>query len=215
MLSALAQGLANTDRVAIVRWVKRGSSPPKIYAMYPYINKQDGIYGFHAIQLPFSDDLRRPALGSLDKAGKAPSDEQLDLARSIVEAASLVDGCGNLLLESRAMPNPVIQNFHQTIVDKVRSLSPVTCSLPQVDRRGTGLHILLFLYWSAVKTAPSLDGALSDCKFADYVACAMFTPPRYKPRRVCQRVPQRSLALIIIFIEVLLHAHGLAFSMAN
>ena len=127
MLSALAQGLANTDKVANVRWVKKTKSPPRIYVLYPYINKEDRIYGFHAVQLPFSDDLRRPALGSLDKAGKAPSDEQLDLARSIVETASLVDACGNLLLEFTAMPNPVIQNFHQTIMDKVCSLSSVTC----------------------------------------------------------------------------------------
>lgn len=118
MLSALVQALANTDRVAIVHWVKRANSPPKIYGLYPYVNKADGVYGFHAVQLPFTDDLRRQALGSLDKAGKAPSEEQLDIARRIVEKASLLDGCGNLILQSTAIPNPVIQNFHQTVIDK-------------------------------------------------------------------------------------------------
>jgi hypothetical protein len=121
MIGALAHALQNTGMVGVVSWVKRAGAPPKLYALFPHINKEQGIYGFHAVQLPFSDDLRPQRLGSLSKAGKAPSDHQLAIARRIVEDASLMDNDGNLMLAARSMalPNPVIQNFHQAIVDKV------------------------------------------------------------------------------------------------
>jgi hypothetical protein len=120
MLSAIAQACKELDRVAIVSWVKRANGPPKFYGLFPYINDADQVHGFHACQIPFSEDLRPQHLGSLSKLGKEPTDEQLDNVRGIVEDATLLDGCGNLMLQTDSIPNPAIQNFHRTILNKVR-----------------------------------------------------------------------------------------------
>ena len=122
MLSAIAQALEEQGRVAIVSWVKRANSPPKYYSLFPYINDADRVHGFHACQIPFSEDLRPQHLGSLSKLGKEPTDEQLDFVRGIVEDATLLDGCGNLTLCSASIPNPAIQNFHRMILNKVRGV---------------------------------------------------------------------------------------------
>ena len=126
MLRALAEALEETSRVAIVNWVKRANGVPTLYVLYPLINKQDNIYGFHACRLPFSDDIR--PLG--EKARKVPNTtesrdlaaRQLDFARSVITHANLADSSSSNNLKfgpGRCLPNPAIQNFNQIIVNKV------------------------------------------------------------------------------------------------
>lgn len=119
MLSAIVQGLSDQEQVLIVNWVKRNGSPPKLYGFFPYISKEEGIYAFHACQMPFSDDIRPQNLPKLNKGSKELTAGEIDMARQIVEGASLVDACGKLLQQFSTLPNPTIQNFHQTIVNKV------------------------------------------------------------------------------------------------
>ena len=132
MLSALAQALFELEMVAVVSWVKRASSPPKLYGLFPYISEEDRVHGFHACQLPFSEDLRPQQLSSLSNLGKEPTNEQLDSVRAIVEDATLLDGCGDLTLQTSSIPNPAIQNFHRTILSKV----PRFVTIPAVLARG-------------------------------------------------------------------------------
>jgi len=129
MLSAIVQGLSDQEQVLIVNWVKRNGSPPKLYGFFPYISKDEGIYAFHACQMPFSDDIRPQNLPKLNKGSKELTAGEIDMARQIVEGASLVDACGKLLQQFSTLPNPTIQNFHQTIVNKAMKVHTNTgCS---------------------------------------------------------------------------------------
>ena len=118
MMSAIVVALEDNKQVAVVNWVRRANDPPKLYGLFPYINKEARIYAFHAVQLPFADDLRHHTLGSLDQMGKKPLPEQLDIARTMIDKAALHDGYGNLFLQSESRPNPGIQNFYRKIRNK-------------------------------------------------------------------------------------------------
>mmetsp|Transcript_7004 Transcript_7004/g.13932 ORF Transcript_7004/g.13932 Transcript_7004/m.13932 type:complete len:711 (+) Transcript_7004:179-2311(+) len=135
MLAALAMGMHEQQHVAIVRWVKRQNDPPKLYALFPYIDEGQGLYVLHAVKLPFSEDLRRAPFAPLKNAKLEPSSAQLHAMRDFVSALDICKAKEPVLvkkeeldseagivvssgMESLLVFNPVIQYFYRCVNHK-------------------------------------------------------------------------------------------------
>ena len=119
-VSALAHAMYETERYAIVRFVKRMNSTPHLGALLPYI--KPNYCGFHFIKLPFSDDVRDYPFASLDvqkmKGSKRPNAEQLLAAENLINGLDLMTGTedgGIEMLHPKYTFNPVLQHFYQCL----------------------------------------------------------------------------------------------------
>ncbi|RDD39534.1 X-ray repair cross-complementing protein 5 [Trichoplax sp. H2] len=133
--SALVQALYETDKVAVVRYVYRNNSQPKLGILFPQIKATYRSLLF--IQLPFMEDIRQYTFASLTTNKKnVPTDDQLDLVDDLVTSMDLSrayrDDDGELIeaLKPKLTFNPVLQRSYQCI--QHRALNPDD-ALPRPD----------------------------------------------------------------------------------
>lgn len=140
-LSALVQAMAETDSVAIVRWVKRNKGQLQLSVLIPSI-KADGDF-FYCNKLPFSEDLRQypfhPLLGNNARKDHIPSPMQLDATEMLIRNLDLMNtatdanGEPTEALKPKFTFNPVIQYWGQTV--QFKALHPERPSPPTLDPR--------------------------------------------------------------------------------
>lgn len=119
-LSAFIHALAETDSVAIVRFVKRAKGNPHLGVLSPHIKAAYECLYYNT--LPFSEDLRQYQFAPLAMRGSntakkqfIPNDEQLDAAQRLIDSLDLTkaaqDDEGNTMeaLKPRYTYNPALQ----------------------------------------------------------------------------------------------------------
>ncbi len=137
-LSSIIHALAETDSVAIVRYIKKKNYPPHLGFLAPHIKADYECMYYNS--LPFAEDLRQYPFSSLapDKIRKsfAPTQDQLTAAEQLINSLDLMtasqDEDGNQIeaLKPKYTYNPVLQRFYQCI--QHRALHPNT-PLPKLD----------------------------------------------------------------------------------
>lgn len=89
--SALIHALLETDRVAIVRFVKRNKAQPQIGVLMPHVKPQ--VEFFYYAKLPFLEDIRpypfAPLHGPNLRPAYRPSPAQLDATQHLIESMDL------------------------------------------------------------------------------------------------------------------------------
>jgi len=123
-LSSIIHALAETNSVAIARYVKKDGSPPRLVVLTPTI-KTD----FEALYLnilPFSEDIRQYQFVSLFtnvKKEYIPTKEQLDITEKLIRDMDIKNfednGENKELINLKETPNPIVQNFFKVINKKV------------------------------------------------------------------------------------------------
>ena len=129
-LSALIHALAETDKVAVVRYVARANSAPKIGVCVPHMKPLYECLIF--VALPFLEDLRQYTFASLCKEVSADQEDAMDSLISNMDLTNQTDEDGDTYeaLQSKHMLNPVLQHMFQCI--QHRALSPEE-GLPELD----------------------------------------------------------------------------------
>eukprot|EP00026_Physarum_polycephalum_P002636 Phypoly_transcript_02644.p1 GENE.Phypoly_transcript_02644~~Phypoly_transcript_02644.p1 ORF type:complete len:733 (-),score=115.46 Phypoly_transcript_02644:534-2660(-) len=137
-LSALIHALAETDSVAIVRYVAKNSGNVKLAVLSPCIKASYEC--LYLAALPFSEDLRQYQFAPLDakniKKKFKPDEEQLKAAQDLIHSLDLttaaLDSEGQSIpaLKARYTYNPVLQRFNQSV--QHRAMKPNT-PLPTLD----------------------------------------------------------------------------------
>eukprot|EP01114_Cavostelium_apophysatum_P020328 TRINITY_DN6786_c0_g1_i1.p1 TRINITY_DN6786_c0_g1~~TRINITY_DN6786_c0_g1_i1.p1 ORF type:complete len:724 (+),score=198.04 TRINITY_DN6786_c0_g1_i1:75-2246(+) len=137
-LSALIHALAETDSVAIVRYVKRARSIPHLGFLWPHIKSDYECFFYNT--LPFAEDIRQYTFASLapERARKAfvPSQDQKNAAEELIRSLDLMksaeDEEGNPMeaLKPKHTYNPALQRFYQCV--QYRALHP-QAPLPKID----------------------------------------------------------------------------------
>lgn len=137
-LSALIHALAETDSVAIIRYVKRNKSVPHLGVLSPHIKADYECLFYNA--LPFSEDIRQFSFASLapERIRKSfvPTKEQNDATEQLIRSLDLTEAAedeeGNRMeaLKPKHTYNPVLQRFYQCV--QHRALHPNT-PLPKLD----------------------------------------------------------------------------------
>jgi ATP-dependent DNA helicase 2 subunit 2 len=137
-LAALARALHETDRVAIVRYVKRSNGTPQLGALVPYIKSE--WEGLLYVKLPFAEDLRQfqfaPLGADAARAQFRPSQTQLDAAEALIRSLDLMhvdkDDDGNDCegLRPSLTYNPVLQHFNDAV--RTRAIDP-SAELPPIN----------------------------------------------------------------------------------
>eukprot|EP01119_Soliformovum_irregulare_P022025 TRINITY_DN7445_c0_g1_i3.p1 TRINITY_DN7445_c0_g1~~TRINITY_DN7445_c0_g1_i3.p1 ORF type:complete len:479 (+),score=143.12 TRINITY_DN7445_c0_g1_i3:105-1541(+) len=122
-LSALIRALAETDSVAIVRYVKRNKSVPHLGVLHPHIRPD--CENLYYNSLPFSEDIRQYPFAPLDpnrmRKGLAPSQAQLEAADQLIDALDLVQKDGEEeieLFKPKHVYNPTLQRLYQAVQSK-------------------------------------------------------------------------------------------------
>jgi ATP-dependent DNA helicase 2 subunit 2 len=137
-LSALIHALAETNSVAIVRFVKRKNAPPQLGVLTPSIKTDHEVLYYN--KLPFSEDIRQyafaPLLSNTTRKSYVPSEEQLNAAEELInsldltKAASDEDGNPIEALKPKYTYNPALQHFYQVL--QSRAMQP-EAPLPPLD----------------------------------------------------------------------------------
>eukprot|EP01127_Copromyxa_protea_P011894 TRINITY_DN3045_c0_g1_i1.p1 TRINITY_DN3045_c0_g1~~TRINITY_DN3045_c0_g1_i1.p1 ORF type:complete len:657 (-),score=135.16 TRINITY_DN3045_c0_g1_i1:11-1981(-) len=138
-ISALVHAMAETNSVAIVRWVKRNKGSPVLGVLTPNIKIDSEFFYFN--KLPFAEDIRQymfaPLLGEGVKKEYIPNQAQLDATEDLIRAMDLEkashneDGEPSEALKPKHMFNPVLQYFYQTL--QFMALHPERPAPPPVD----------------------------------------------------------------------------------
>mmetsp|Transcript_14585 Transcript_14585/g.41440 ORF Transcript_14585/g.41440 Transcript_14585/m.41440 type:complete len:728 (+) Transcript_14585:232-2415(+) len=134
-VASLATALYETDRAAIVRFVKREGQAPKLGALLPYI--KPGHHTLHFVSLPFSDDLREYPFDSLElgalRKRHRPNEHQLQAAEDLIHALDLMrdrqEGDAEPI-GSKQTFNPALHHLYETLHQ--RALNP-GCPIPPLD----------------------------------------------------------------------------------
>ena len=140
--SSLCHALAEKKMVAIVRYVARGNTDPKLGFLSPHIKSQYDSLIF--IALPYREDIRSYLFPSLDnsKTQQNQSSEQQDNAvDALIDTMALIENAvkdedgekeqSEELYKPRELLNPVNQRQCQCI--QSRALSNVEGELPSVE----------------------------------------------------------------------------------
>lgn len=89
--SALIHALLETDRVAIVRFVKRNKAQPQLGALFPHVKPYAEF--FYYVKLPFLEDIRPYPFAALHGANLRPafrpSPAQLDACERLINSLDL------------------------------------------------------------------------------------------------------------------------------
>jgi ATP-dependent DNA helicase 2 subunit 1 len=116
VFSALYQKLQQAKKFALVWFIPRKNSEPRLAAAVPSEEKynEDGEQvcpqGLWLIHLPFADDIRKtPDLG--DNGLVAAPDSLIDLMRKVVQQLQLPKG----IYEPKKYPNPALQWFYRIL----------------------------------------------------------------------------------------------------
>eukprot|EP01117_Protostelium_nocturnum_P014755 TRINITY_DN5645_c0_g1_i1.p1 TRINITY_DN5645_c0_g1~~TRINITY_DN5645_c0_g1_i1.p1 ORF type:complete len:726 (-),score=197.55 TRINITY_DN5645_c0_g1_i1:67-2244(-) len=142
-LSSLIHALAETESVAIVRYVKRANSIPHLGVLIPHI--KPGVECLYFNSLPFAEDLRQYTFPSLhpERARKnyVPNEEQLSAMDSLIDSLDLTkaaqDDEGNFMeaLKPKHTYNPVHQHLYQAIEERaLNPESPITPLDPVIEK---------------------------------------------------------------------------------
>jgi ATP-dependent DNA helicase 2 subunit 2 len=123
-LAALALGLSETDRVAIVRYTTVARAAPQLGVMWPGIDAEKTV--LYYCKLPFSEDVR----SFFFKPLPAVDARQRAAARAVIEAMDLSRPEEAVVPEQTY--NPAIHHFYQCLV--ARALDP-RAPLPEIDQR--------------------------------------------------------------------------------
>lgn len=135
--SALCHALEEKNMVAIVRYVARGNTDPKIGFLAPHIKSSYESLIF--VALPFREDIRQYGFASLQGGkNKEPSEEQLQAVDSLIDSMGLVqhvveDGeeVEEELFKPKNILNPIIQRQCQCI--QSRALDAEESQLPVIE----------------------------------------------------------------------------------
>eukprot|EP01132_Coremiostelium_polycephalum_P004803 gene4803-5989_t len=138
--SAFVHGLAETNQVAIIRYVKKNSGSPYLGYLFPHI--KPGYECLYYNTLPFADDIRQyqfPSISRnnpLTRKSYIPSQEQLNAAQDLIDSMDLMkadedeEGEPIPALRPRYTYNPLLQHFYQCLHH--RALHP-NSSIPKLD----------------------------------------------------------------------------------
>ncbi|XP_065185037.1 X-ray repair cross-complementing protein 5-like [Sycon ciliatum] len=129
--SALVHALAETDKMAVVRYVARANSAPKIGVCFAHIRPLYECLIFTA--MPFMEDIRQYTFASL--TGKQVTTEQSDIMDSLISNMDLCnqvdeDGDTYEVLQSKHMLNPVLQHIFQCVQRRALATDE---PLPELD----------------------------------------------------------------------------------
>ena len=120
LFSALVRAMFEKELVALSRYVRAETQPPKLLALIPKVRK-GGREGFWALQLPFSDDFRR---FSFPKLPVRTSTKQVASMKDFVEWLSREE------FDYKHLNNPITARILSAI--QLRALNE--CSeLPSID----------------------------------------------------------------------------------
>eukprot|EP01012_Entosiphon_sulcatum_P025587 TRINITY_DN30931_c0_g1_i1.p1 TRINITY_DN30931_c0_g1~~TRINITY_DN30931_c0_g1_i1.p1 ORF type:complete len:790 (+),score=120.93 TRINITY_DN30931_c0_g1_i1:94-2370(+) len=132
--SALLHGMYETNKWAIVRYVRCKNSPPVVGVLVPCIKPGREFAFFHA--LPFAEDIRTFPFREMSHVKHTK--EQLDAVGDLITAMDLEhadrsDGSkegGSEALKPKSLFNPCIQHFYQCV--RQRALNKDT-AIPRLD----------------------------------------------------------------------------------
>lgn len=129
--SALCHALEEKNMVAIVRFVFRANSDPKLGFLSPHIKNSYESLIF--ISLPFREDIRQYSFPSLKTENLKP--EQKEVINGFIDSMMLVTDDEEdetvELLKPKDMLNPVIQRYYQCI--QHRALNPDETRIPEIE----------------------------------------------------------------------------------
>eukprot|EP01124_Arcella_intermedia_P002349 TRINITY_DN11276_c0_g1_i2.p1 TRINITY_DN11276_c0_g1~~TRINITY_DN11276_c0_g1_i2.p1 ORF type:complete len:527 (-),score=148.05 TRINITY_DN11276_c0_g1_i2:12-1592(-) len=136
-VSAIVNALAETQSVAIIRYVKSKRSAPMLGVLTPFIKEESE--GFYMNRLPFAEDIRQypfaPLLGN--NAKRKPSEEQLAAAEELINAMDLtmmeLDDEGNPIESFK--PNHSYNPTYQYLVQCLHHRALYADGLPPIDAR--------------------------------------------------------------------------------
>ena len=130
---ALLKKCLERDVIAVCRYVPRSNTPPCFVALVPQEeelgdnNLQVSPPGFHAIYLPFGEDLRKLQLPEPSKA----SPDQIDKAKEIIKKLTFN-------FQSEAFENPVLQKHYRNLeaiaLEHENEEEVTDLTLPDTDR---------------------------------------------------------------------------------
>eukprot|EP00761_Pharyngomonas_kirbyi_P002763 gb/GECH01002767.1/.p1 GENE.gb/GECH01002767.1/~~gb/GECH01002767.1/.p1 ORF type:complete len:765 (+),score=233.25 gb/GECH01002767.1/:1-2295(+) len=132
-LSALIRAMAETSRVAIVRYTFRAKANPKLGLLIPYIKSDYECLYYNS--LPFVEDLRQYPFRSFERFEF--SNEELQAADDLIDSMDLMeadeDEEGNPVegLKPKNTFNPGIHYFYRCVHE--RSIHPDSEKLPEMD----------------------------------------------------------------------------------
>ncbi|RCH83904.1 ATP-dependent DNA helicase II subunit 2 [Rhizopus azygosporus] len=130
-ISALAHALHETDTLALVRYVYKDDSAPKLGVLFPLFEKDISL--LHYVELPFSEDVHPytfpspPKDISDDTKGSQLIDELIDT----MDLNKLTDIHGNKYLDPNDTFNPIFWRVNKAI--KARALDP-NAAIPELGK---------------------------------------------------------------------------------
>jgi len=135
--SALCHALEEKNKVAIVRYVSRGNTDPKVGFLAPHIKSNYESLMF--IALPYREDIRQYSFPSLEGGKiKQPSTEQIQVVDSLIDSMGLVNTITvddeeetEELFKPKNILNPITQRQCQCI--QSRALNPDEVKIPEVE----------------------------------------------------------------------------------
>eukprot|EP00164_Ancoracysta_twista_P005692 GFYU01007816.1.p1 GENE.GFYU01007816.1~~GFYU01007816.1.p1 ORF type:complete len:757 (-),score=282.95 GFYU01007816.1:39-2186(-) len=126
-LSALCFALAETNRVAVVRYVKRNNSTSACLGVL-ISGRQGKNQCLFWNQLPFSEDIRDYKFASIVHnvldSKKRPQESQLKAAADLVDSLDLMnpdeDGDPDEMLNPKKTYNPILQRFYCSVIARAK-----------------------------------------------------------------------------------------------
>lgn len=135
--SALCHALVEKEMVAIVRYVARGNTDPKVGFLAPHIKSSYESLIF--VALPYREDLRQYQFAPLEGGkNKPPTQEQLDAIDCLIDTMGLVKSVivdeeeeKEELYKPKNILNPITQRQCQCI--QSRALNPEEDRIPEIE----------------------------------------------------------------------------------
>lgn len=137
-LSSLIEGCIESDRVIIIRFVKRNKSDPILCVLSPYIeynNENEILYECFLInELPFGDDCRDYEFNSLLNVINNINSEENEIMKKLIESFDLSkinnNNKNSEIFIADSTFNPTIQRFNKSL--EKRSID-MKCNIPALD----------------------------------------------------------------------------------